>query len=120
MADIGAVDLLGYRGMGQLFNIGMTVPAGDIMMHGFAVDMFIDIIIMSFSVFVNPAEKTVFVAHETVLFVRRLCRRTVKPENGYGRNEQKTFYDYICCSQTFSLLINLSALHFMASNTYVP
>jgi hypothetical protein len=91
MADIGAVDLLCYGVMGQFGDIGMTVPAGNTMMDGFAVDMFIDIIIYSFTVFINPAHKSIFVAHKTVFLVRCLCRKTDKQENKHDCNKQENF-----------------------------
>jgi hypothetical protein len=59
----------------------MAVSAGNIMMDGFAVDMFIDIIIYFFPVFINSAKEAVFVTHKAVFFVRCLCRETNKQEN---------------------------------------
>ena len=56
MADIGAVDLFCYRVMWQLGNIRVAVPAGNIIMDGFGVNIFIDIIIYSFPAFINSAE----------------------------------------------------------------
>ena len=92
MANIGAVDFFCYRVMGQLVNIGMAVTAGNIMMDGFAVDIFIDIIIYSFPVLINSAEKAVFVAHETIFLVRCLCREADKQENDQYGNIQANFY----------------------------
>jgi hypothetical protein len=91
MADIGAVDLLCYRVMGQLVNIGMAVPAGDIIMNGFAVDMFIDIIIYSSSVFIDSSQKAVSVAQETVILVCCPCREANKQENGQYSHIQANF-----------------------------
>jgi hypothetical protein len=92
MAYIGAVDLLGYRIMGQFVNIGMAVTAGNIMMNGFAVNMFIHIIIYSSSVFIDSSQKSIFMTHETVFFVRRLCREADKQENDQYGNIQANFY----------------------------
>jgi hypothetical protein len=95
MADIGAVDILCYRVMGQLVNIGMAVSAGDIMMNGFAVDMFIDIIIYSSSVFIDSSQKAVPVTQEAVFLVRRLCRKADKQENEQHGDIQANFYSII-------------------------
>jgi hypothetical protein len=92
MADIGAVDLLCYRVMGQFVNIGVTVPAGDITMNGFAVDMFIHVIIYSSSVFIDSAQKAVSVTQEAVILVRRLCREADKQENEQYGDIQANFY----------------------------
>ena len=78
MADIGAVDLLCYGIMGQFGDIRVTVSAGNTMMDAFTVNIFTNIIIYSFPVFINSAEKAVFVAHETIFLVRSLCRKTDK------------------------------------------
>ena len=73
---IGAVDLLCYRIMGKFGNIGMAVSARNIMMDTFSIDMFTDIKIYFFSVFINSAHKTIFVAHETVFLVRCFSTET--------------------------------------------
>ena len=78
MAYIGAIDLLGYRVMGQFVNIGMAVSAGNIIMDGLTVNMFIDIIIYSSSVFIDSSQKAVPVTQETVFLVCRLCREADK------------------------------------------
>jgi hypothetical protein len=92
MADVGAVDLLCYRIMGQFVNIGVTVPAGDITMNGFAVNMFIHIIIYSSSVFIDSAQKAVSVTQEAVILIRRLCREADKQENEQYGDIQANFY----------------------------
>jgi len=92
MADIGAVDLFCYRVMGQFINIGMAVSAGDIIMNGFAVDMFIHIIIYSSSIFIDSAQKSVSVTQQAVILVRRLCREADKQENEQYGDIQANFY----------------------------
>ena len=92
MADIGAIDLFCHGSMGQFVNIGMAVPAGNIMMDGLAVDMLIHIIIDPSTVFINSAQKTIFVTHETIFFVRCLCREASKQENEQHGDIQANFY----------------------------
>ena len=92
MANIGAVDLLCHRVMGQLVNIGMAVSAGDIMMNGFAVNMFIHIIIYCSSVFIDSSQKAVSVTQETVIPVRSLYREADKQEDEQYGDIQANFY----------------------------
>jgi len=92
MANIGAVDLLCYRVMGQFVNIGMAISAGNIMMDGFTVNMFINIIIYSSSVFIDSPQKAVPVTQETVFLVCRLCREADKRENEQYGDIQANFY----------------------------
>ena len=92
MADIGAIDLFCHGIMGQFVNIGMTVSAGNIMMDGLAVDMLIHIIIDPSTVFINSAQKMILVTHETIFFVRCLCREASKQENEQHGDIQANFY----------------------------
>jgi len=92
MANIGAVDFLCHRGMGQLVDICMAVSAGNILMNGFAVNMFIDIIIYSSSVFIDSSQKAVSVTQEAVILVRSLYRETDKQENKQHGDIQANFY----------------------------
>jgi hypothetical protein len=76
MAYIGAVDLHCYGVMGQFFNIRVAVSARNTMMDAFTVDMFTNIIIYPLAIFIDPADEPVFMAHETVFFVRGFSPKT--------------------------------------------
>jgi len=73
---IGAINLLGHRIMGQFFNVGMAVSAGDVSVNTFCVHMSVNIIIYPLAIFIDPADETVFMAHETVFFVRGFSPKT--------------------------------------------
>ena len=73
MADIGAVDCLGYRVMGNFSNIGMAVPAGDIPMNTAVEYILINMIIIFFALFVYSAHIAILVTHEAVIPICR-CR----------------------------------------------
>jgi hypothetical protein len=61
--------------MGNFVNIGMTFPARDVSVNGVVVKIFGNIVIDSFAALINSAEKSIFVAHETVVLVSCFCVR---------------------------------------------
>ena len=71
MADIGAVDRLGYRVMGNFSNTGVAVAAGDIAVNTAAERIFIDMIIIFLAVFVYSAHISILVTHEAVFLICR-------------------------------------------------
>ena len=75
MALVGAIDQLGDRIVGDSGNIGMTLPAVDQPVNAFVVKLCIDVVIPALSVFIDSADESMPVAHETIFFVRRLSLR---------------------------------------------
>jgi len=73
---IGAIHFLGHRIMWQFFNVGVAVSAGDVSVNTFCVHMSVNIIIYLFAIFVDPSDEPVFMAHETVFFVRGFSPKT--------------------------------------------
>jgi putative flippase GtrA len=69
--------------MRNFVNIGMTVTAFDFSVNAVAINYLIDIVIPALAVSIDSATISVFVAHETVVFIRSA---------GLGRGEQKEPY----------------------------
>jgi hypothetical protein len=80
MALIRTIDFLNYRIMRNFGNISMTVTAFDFSVNAVAIDYLIDIVIPALAISIDSAAVSVFVAHETVVFIRSV---------GLGRREQK-------------------------------
>lgn len=74
MALVSAVDLLSVGVMGNLGYVCMAFAAQHIAVYAVKEQVFIHIIILFFSVFIYPAQKSVLVAHETVFGIRRFSR----------------------------------------------
>ena len=72
MALIRTVDFISDRIMGDFCNIRMAVPARNISVRGIVINIFIDIITLFSSLFVDPTDLTVLVSHQAVFFVRCL------------------------------------------------
>ena len=73
MALIGAIDDFGDGIVRNFGNVGMTVTAFNLAMNAVIVNCFVNIVIPSFAVFIYSADKPVFVAHEAVVFIGRVC-----------------------------------------------
>ena len=73
MADIAAIDLLRHRIMGELLDVGVTSPAGDLAVQAVQKDVIVDIIISYLAVLTDPGQVRIFMAHEAVFLVRGLC-----------------------------------------------
>ncbi len=71
MAQIRAIDLLGDGIMGNFGDGGMTVTAFDDSVNASIINCFINIIIPLPAVFIDAADKAVFVAHKAVFFIGR-------------------------------------------------
>ena len=69
MAQIRTIDSLRHRIMRNFSNVSMTVTAFDAPVNTLIVKCFIYIIIPSFAIFIDSADKAVFVAHEAIFFV---------------------------------------------------
>jgi len=83
MALIRAIDFLNYRIVRNFGNISMTVTAFDFSVNAVAINYLIDIVIPALAVSIDSTAISVFVAHETVVFIRSV---------GQGRGEQKKPY----------------------------
>ena len=69
MALIGATDVLRNRIVRHLGNICMAVTTFDASMNAVIVEKFIDMIIPSLTVFIDPSHRSVLVAHQAVIFI---------------------------------------------------
>ena len=68
----GAIDICRHRVMGQFGNSGVAVVAGHIFVQAVGINVFIDVIIMPFAVFVDSTDKSVFVTLQTIFFIQGL------------------------------------------------
>ena len=78
MALLGAIDDIGDRFVGNLGDVKVTVTAFNVAVNASIVNCFIDVIIPSLAVFIDPAAESMSVAHETVVFIGGVCREAVK------------------------------------------
>ena len=69
MALIGAIDDFGDGIVRNFGNVGMTVTAFNFAVNAVIVNCFINIIVPSLAVFIDSADKPMFVAHETVVLI---------------------------------------------------
>ena len=69
MALIGAIDDFGDWLVRNFGNVGMAVTAFNIPMNAVVVNCFINIIVPSLAVFIDSADKAMFMAHETVVLI---------------------------------------------------
>ena len=70
MALICTIDFLNNRIMRNFGDIGMTVAAFDFPVNAVAVNYLIDIVVPALAISIDSATISVFVAHETVVFIR--------------------------------------------------
>jgi hypothetical protein len=78
MALFGAVDDLGDGVVRNFGNVAMTVNAFNLAVNAFIENGFINIIVPSLAIFIDSADTSMSVAHETVVFIGRFCRGTGK------------------------------------------
>jgi hypothetical protein len=78
MALIGAINDFGDWFVRNFGDVEMTVTAFNIAVDAFIVNAFIDIIIPSPAVFIDSAAESMFVAHETVVFIGGGCLGAVE------------------------------------------
>ena len=89
MAQIRAIDLLRDGIVGNFGNVGMTVTAFDGSVNASIINCFINIIIPPPAVFIDAADKAVFVAHQAVFFIGCFGLGTAQQKNAYPRREQQ-------------------------------
>ncbi len=73
MALIGAIDDLGDWIVRNFSNVVMTVTAFNFSVNALTVNRFINMVIPSFAIFIDSAAKSMFVAHEAVIFISTFC-----------------------------------------------
>ncbi len=73
MADIAAIDILRHRIMGKFLDVSVTSPAGHLPVQAVQKDVLVDIIVFHLAVCTDPGQIRIFMAHEAVFLVRRLC-----------------------------------------------
>ena len=69
MALIGAIDDFGDGIVGNFSYIAMAVPAFNFPVNTLTINGFINMVIPSLAVFIDSAAISMFVAHETVVFI---------------------------------------------------
>jgi hypothetical protein len=84
MALVGTIDLLRNRIVGNFGNVSMAVTAFDISVNAVIIKKFIDIIIPALAVSIDSSHRSVFMAHEAVIFISRF---------GGGSGQKKQAYD---------------------------
>ena len=88
MALSGAIDHFGDRVVWDFSYIGMAVTAFNLAVNALIVNCFVNIVIPSFAVFIDSTAVSVFMAHETVVFICSACRKTEKGKKEYSCHSQ--------------------------------
>jgi hypothetical protein len=67
--------------MWNFCDVSMTVTTGNIAMNAAEVTLFVNIIIMSFAIFINTTHEPVTMAHEAIFFIRRFSGQAARYED---------------------------------------
>jgi len=80
VAQVSTVNLFDYGIVRNFLDIGVALTAGDILVNRIGVNLLVHIIVDSFASLIDSSKEAIFMAHETIVFVRCFSLQT----NGQG------------------------------------
>jgi hypothetical protein len=69
VAHVGTIDFFGHGVMRNFLDVRVTVSARDVSVHTAVITSLVHVIVYPLAAFVNSANETIFMAHQTIFFV---------------------------------------------------